>query len=263
MLLAIDRGNTKDKFVVFDENKIILDSSNVPNEKKKFFVEKNNFFLDINEFFLVINKLLLHNKLDLTECVFSSVKSDEDNREFVSIASQYYNVRQITFSTPLPFKNLYKSDSLGTDRICAVAGANCLFGTNILVIDVGTCITFDYLNNENCYLGGSISPSFRIKFEALHNFTANLPLITSIDEVDLISNSTKDCIQSGVINGTINEIVQTINLYKQQYKGVRIVITGGDGKFVCKHLLDGVEYEENLVFWGLKNIYEYNEQKNK
>ena len=110
---------------------------------------------------------------------------------------------------------MYQSNTLGMDRLAAVVGANALLGSNVLVVDAGTCITFDYLDKDKRYLGGSISPGFKIKYEALHNFTANLPLINGIDEVNLVGNNTKYSIRSGVINRTIAEREQTINHYKQ------------------------------------------------
>ncbi|MBR1774687.1 MAG: type III pantothenate kinase [Bacteroidales bacterium] len=256
MLLAIDRGNTNDKFVVFDNDKIILESSKIQWHFTKFFSEKKKLISEINLLFSEKN-------LKISDCIFSSVKSEQDNKEFTDIISQYYNVRQLTYTTPLPIQNMYQSNTLGMDRLAAVVGANALLGSNVLVVDAGTCITFDYLDKDKRYLGGSISPGFKIKYEALHNFTANLPLINGIDEVNLVGNNTKDSIRSGVINGTIAEIEQTINLYKQRFFDVKIVITGGDSSFIKSKIGCNVTEEKNLVFWGLKNIYEFNEKSNK
>ena len=158
----------------------------------------------------------------------------------------------------LPFINKYKSSGLGIDRLCVIAGAEKIYGKNVLVIDAGTCITFDYLNLDNEYCGGSISPGFQIKYKALHNFTANLPLINKLELVDVCSDNTKQCIESGVINGTLAEVEGMIGFYRRNYKDVLVVITGGDGEFIHDNTKEDTVLNENLVFIGLKNIFESN-----
>ncbi|MGP1514689.1 MAG: type III pantothenate kinase [Bacteroidales bacterium] len=256
MLLVFDRGNTTDKFVVFEGDNIVFNSS----EEILTFTEIK---CDVNKFFLDISRFFSEKNFHIRYCIFSSVRNQQDNASFISAASQFYKIEQINIQMSLPIINLYKSQNLGMDRLAAIIGANKLFGNNVLVIDAGTCLTFDYLDTNNRYLGGSISPGFRIKYEALYNFTANLPLINSVDEIDLVGNSTDSCIKSGVINGTIAEIEQMISLYKKRFPGVNIILTGGDSSFIKSKLTTNIIEEKNLVFWGLKNIYEFNEKNHK
>ncbi len=249
MLLAIDRGNTKDKFVVFDGENIVCDSAEI--------ITENNLLVSD------INKLVFNTNFTISACIFSSVKDKQSDEVFVSELSKLCKIFSINHNTKLSFTNAYQSNTLGQDRICLVAGAKARFGKSVLVIDAGTCITFDYLDETNTYRGGSICPGMDIKYKALHNFTANLPLLNSIEQTELIGNTTEKCIMSGIINGTIAEIEQTINLYKAENPDIKVVITGGSGEFILSKLKNNVTFEKNLIFWGLKNIYDFNETQNK
>ncbi|MBP3253736.1 MAG: type III pantothenate kinase [Bacteroidales bacterium] len=248
MLLTVDRGNTRDKFVLFDGDKLF-------SEKKKIFSE-NNFFFSENNLAETDGK-----KIKVDACVFCSVKSEEDDGLFVENMSKHVPVFKVDKSSKLPFVNGYKSSSLGNDRLALTAGALHLFGTDVLVIDAGTCITYDYLNADKVYCGGSISPGIQTKYKALHNFTAKLPLLTEKKSVALCADNTEDCIVSGVVNGTAAEIEQTIRAYVNEYSVKTVVLTGGDGEFFYKRLKHLTVYEESLIHWGLKNIYEINVQK--
>lgn len=160
----------------------------------------------------------------------------------------------------LPFKIDYKTpETLGLDRIAAVAGAQGLFpDTNCLVIDTGTCFTYDLLATGGVYLGGGISPGIRMRFEALHTFTANLPLIDFEDNIPLIGQTTKSAIQSGVINGAIAEITEIIRMYSDKFTNLRIIICGGDAKFFENKLKASIFAAPELVLRGLNRILLYN-----
>ncbi|MBR1625732.1 MAG: type III pantothenate kinase [Bacteroidales bacterium] len=257
MLLAIDRGNTCDKFAVFDNDGTMI--CNPPSLLRKDFPPVS--FKDGR--FAVSDIINMSKCCDISACIFSSVTSEKENNDFVTEFNNICPCMQVTTETPLPFRNMYQCSTIGIDRLCAIAGAKNMVGNNVLVIDAGTCITYDYLDSRDVYCGGSISLGFKIKYNALHNFTANLPLITSIENTDLICNTTEKCIQSGVINGTIAEVEQTINLYKQKFANIKIVLTGGYGNFIKNNISHDVFEEKNLVLMGLKNIYELNEKNNK
>ena len=249
MLLAIDRGNTLDKCVIFNNGEIIA-----------HFTEINRCF---NKLICDVSEIIRRFNPTECGCIISSVGDKDGEKEFEDNLKPFSKVLTVSADMPLPFYNGYKSQSLGTDRIAAVAGAERLYQSNVLVIDAGTCITFDYLDKDKKYSGGSISPGFGIKYKALHNFTANLPLLDIMDYVDLCGDTTEKSIASGVINGTLAEIEQTIKNYQRRFDNLKTVITGGDCRFIAGKLSENldIEVEENLVFWGLKNIYEFNEQK--
>lgn len=161
---------------------------------------------------------------------------------------------------PLPFKIAYQTpETLGLDRIAAVAGAQEMFpGRNCLVIDTGTCFTYDLLDHQGVYHGGGISPGIKMRFQALHTFTANLPLIGFEEETPLIGQSTKGSILSGVVNGTVAEITEIIRQYRDKFADLQIIMCGGDAKFFENRLKASIFAAPELVLRGLNRILLYN-----
>jgi len=165
-------------------------------------------------------------------------------------------------NTLLPIDNLYKTKkTLGKDRLAAVIGANYLFPEkDILVIDAGTAITFDFINSNGQYHGGSISPGLHMRFKALHEFTSNLPLLAPREHFSSPAGTTEDSIITGVQSGMINEIKGIINEYKEQYPELITVLTGGDAIFFEKILKNSIFVDLNLVLKGLNRILSCNAQ---
>ena len=164
-------------------------------------------------------------------------------------------------STPLPIKILYKSPtSLGNDRIASAVGAITNFpNKNVLVIDAGTCITYDLINSKKEYLGGSISPGIQMRYNALHQFTSQLPLLESVDTAMLTGVNTEESIHSGIINGVFVEIDGIIQRYTNQYPDIKVIVTGGNAKFFDKGLKNTIFAKPNLLMEGLNKILDYNE----
>ena len=165
-------------------------------------------------------------------------------------------------TTPLPFKNRYTTPStLGNDRIALAAAAVCVYPLkNTLVIDAGTCITFDFINSKNEYLGGAISPGIGMRYKSLHQYTGKLPLLSKNEEFKLIGTSTKSSIHSGIINGIICEIKGVIAQYQQDFGDLTIVLTGGDTKFLSKQLKNSIFANQNFLLRGLNKILTFNNQ---
>src|SRR5690606_1275158 len=132
----------------------------------------------------------------------------------------YAPVIMLSRSLKLPFKNDYKSpDTLGVDRIALIASASTSYPKqNCLVIDAGTCITYDFINKQGHYKGGAIAPGLQMRFKAMHTFTAGLPLVDSCELRDFIGTNTQECMISGVVNGSINEIDAVISQYQKKFK---------------------------------------------
>ncbi len=187
------------------------------------------------------------------------------NKKLDEIEACFPTSKIIRFSsqTPIPVINLYKSPAtLGMDRLAGVIGASTLFkGENCLVIDAGTCITYDLIDANQQYRGGSISLGVEMRFKALHTFTAQLPLVDRISSFKLIGGTTEESIQSGVLNGVLMEMGGIIEKYKKEYKVLKIIITGGDAIFFESNLKDSIFVEPKLIFLGLKRILEYNVSK--
>ena len=166
-----------------------------------------------------------------------------------------------TATTKMPLTNLYKSVStLGSDRTSASVGAYYLYpNSNVLVIDAGTCIKYNFTNSKNEYLGGGISPGIEMKFKAVQHFTSRLPLIEfNRSFTDLIGTSTETSILSGILNGTVAEIDGVIDQYKLQFPDVICVLTGGDSEYLAKRLKNTIFAYQNLVLKGLNHILNYN-----
>lgn len=157
-----------------------------------------------------------------------------------------------------PITIQYKTPhTLGADRIAGSVEAASLFpGKNVLKIDFGTCVTYDFINADAEYLGGAISPGLMMRFKALNNFTANLPLIDPLQHhnFDLIGNDTISSILSGVMNGMIAEIDGIISSYESRFDGLQVVATGGDSLLFAARLKNEIFARPYLVLQGLNRI---------
>ena len=162
--------------------------------------------------------------------------------------------------TSLPITSQYATPhTLGVDRIASVAGANFLYpGKNCLVIDLGTCITYDLIDQSGVHHGGGISPGLEMRLKAMHKFTSKLPLISMKGKPDLIGKTTKECMQSGALNGTIAELEGIIWRYRQLFKDLVIIFCGGGAIFFESKIKDDIFALPNLVLTGLNHILRFN-----
>jgi type III pantothenate kinase len=165
----------------------------------------------------------------------------------------------LTHELALPVKLLYATpQTLGVDRIAAVCGALELFpGQDCLVIDAGTCITYEFLDHQRNYFGGGISPGIGMRFEAMHRFTSRLPLVAPVQRVPLVGNSTTTSMQSGVINGVRAEVEGIIHRYTELHPGVKTLLCGGDAGFFENQLKQATFVAPDLVLIGLHRILHY------
>jgi len=139
-----------------------------------------------------------------------------------------------------------------------VAGASLFNGFHVLVINAGTCITYDFVTTDHEYLGGGISPGIRMRFKALNTFTEKLPLVDLKEEVPLVGDNSEDSILSGVINGAVEEIKGVVRMYKQQYPNLQVILSGGDAEYLDKRMKIRIFAFPNIVLVGLNRILEYN-----
>ncbi|MCG1035973.1 type III pantothenate kinase [Polaribacter sargassicola] len=242
MNLIIDIGNTRIKVAVFEKDSLL---EVVVCDKKNILLEVKNIL----------------KKYSISNGIMSNVATISENQ--LKELQNLIPIKIISSSTKLPFKNLYKTPkTLGVDRIALImAAVNKYNNNNVLIIDAGTCITFDFINKEREYLGGAISPGINMRFNALNHFTAKLPLLEKEEVSNFIGNSTKDCMNSGVVNGVIQEIDGVINQYKKKYSQLKIVLTGGDTKFLLKQLKSSIFADQNFLLNGLNEILNYSLKK--
>ena len=197
------------------------------------------------------------------------LKSNPGNMIISSVAGEdqdmlaAYNPLILDSGTPLPVTNRYATpETLGMDRLAAAVGANVLYpDRNCLVVDAGTAINYELVTSEGDYLGGAISPGISMRFKALNNYTANLPLLTDSDETKLVGDSTKTSIESGVLNGIVAEVDGMINHYSESYSDLVILMCGGDAPFFETRLKAPIFVDPNLVLRGLNGILNYNEDR--
>lgn len=168
---------------------------------------------------------------------------------------------ELSHTTPLPIKLLYKTpETLGRDRISAAVAGHALYPEkNVLVVDAGTCITFDLVTKNGEYLGGSIHPGISMQFHALHTFTGKLPLVNRREFDELTGQTTDESILSGVLQGTCASMNGMIEEYRSRYPDVVVLITGGDSPYFAGKLKNRIFALPNLVLVGLNKILDFNE----
>ena len=162
--------------------------------------------------------------------------------------------------TKLPYANKYSTPlSLGNDRRALVAAAAKHYPKqDVLVIDAGTCITYDFKNKNNEYLGGGISPGLQMRYDAMHHFTARLPSLSPVTEVPFIGTSTQESMHSGVILGLAHEVDGIIGDYQKYSNSLEIILTGGDAHFLSLQLKNTIFASSNFLVEGLNHILEFN-----
>jgi type III pantothenate kinase len=187
-----------------------------------------------------------------------------DNRELIAgIERRFPRLVVFDENTAVPLKNMYKTDNtLGKDRLAAVTGANNIFpNRNVLVVDAGTAITYDVVDECNRFIGGNISPGMSLRFRALHEFTGMLPLVKPKRVARLLADNTRDAIAAGVENGIVFEMDTYICRLREQYRDMEIIFTGGDAKYFDKKLNYTIFVVPDLIFTGLNRILTYNVDK--
>jgi len=239
MLLAIDVGNTRIKGAVFEHNTLL----------EQFVFGRETFEINLN------NILKLYPKCD--HLVVASV-GKIGKEAFLSFADRI-KIHYISQSSVFPFQNLYETPStLGIDRMVLASGAVLQFpDQNRLVIDAGTCVTYDFIDAADNYLGGAISPGIRLRYESLHNYTARLPLLQRTQPENFIGNSTAQSIHSGIIEGVVHEIDGFIGQYRERYSNFIIILTGGDSEFLAKRLKNTIFANSNFLLESLNQTFQY------
>jgi type III pantothenate kinase len=239
MNLIIDVGNTRVKVALFKGDSI-FDTYQFAKSK----IAKK--IKDIVE------------KHDVTNGIISSVASISE-KEFKKI-EQLVPLLRLNHESRVPFKNEYATPiTLGVDRIALASASVFKFpNKNVLVIDAGTCITYDFIDKKGVYYGGAIAPGIEMRYKSLYTFTDKLPLLDVTDPKQLTGNSTEESIHSGIVNGILSEIEGVIDRYKEKNKELTVVLTGGDTNFLAKRLKNSIFANPNFLLEGLNNILNYN-----
>jgi type III pantothenate kinase len=248
MNLGIDMGNTRTKIAFFDQNDLVQQAI-VPQQSLESLLEA------VANAPQPIQQAILTSTSRTEETVVEAIRNAFKNA---------FPIITLQQDTPIPIQNRYKTPkTLGKDRLAAVIGAHFLFPKqNVLVIDAGTCVTYDWISAKGQYFGGNISPGLRMRLQAMHHFTAKLPLIAppiSDLPMDLIGIDTENALRTGASYGLIAEADGMIRRYRKQLGALTTLFTGGDGAFLHQKTLEKkTMYEQNIVLIGLNQILIYN-----
>ena len=239
MNLIVEQGNTNLKVAVFDNERII-----------SFQQISNNDISWIKEIVEQYHpeKGIMSSVIEKDDMLINSLKEN----------LSYFLWFDGNVSVPVNIEYETK-DTLGKDRIAAVAGAGHLQpGKNILIIDAGTAITYEILEMSGAYKGGNISPGLTTRFRALNTFTKQLPLVEERNDVPFIGTSTETAIMAGVVNGIVFEMDGYIDTLKSKYGDIFVFLTGGHSFYFERRLKNHIFANANLVLIGLNRILEYN-----
>ncbi len=240
MNLVVDVGNTLVKYAVFENGRMLYDQSS----------GSGLFLSQIKELFEQYPRI--------GHALISSVgKMDKKEHDVLSL---FCKVHVLSNSSRVPFKNSYATpQTLGVDRLALATAAFYRNPRgNTLVIDAGTCITYDMVNNAGEYVGGAISPGVRMRYRAMHEQTAGLPLLEPEEVLDFIGNSTHTSMHSGVINGVSREVDGIIDQYGARFEHLTVILTGGDSHFFAKRLKNTIFANPKFLLEGLNYLLEYN-----
>ncbi|MDP1762988.1 MAG: type III pantothenate kinase [Sediminibacterium sp.] len=180
--------------------------------------------------------------------------------EIEALLAEHTRFHKLGHASKLPITTpVGKPETIGADRLALVVAAADLFPhEHNLAIGLGSCITYNFINNRHEFLGGSISPGMNMRFRAMHEQTALLPLIQAETNFPLVGFDTKTNLLSGVILGMAKEIDGIIEAYSLKFNNFNVLLTGGDMGFFVPHLKNKIFADPNLIFKGLYAISEYN-----
>ena len=236
--LCFDFGNTRLKVAVFKDNKmqeaIVLKDDSEATLHELLAIHKPEHS--------ILSSVIKHNPL--TENILASQST------FHKLSAS----TKINFTTPVG-----KPETIGADRLALVAAAVHFYPKkNNLIIGLGSCITYNFVNQYHQFLGGGISPGMDMRFKAMHDFTALLPLEKETWNIPLIGYDTRTNLQSGVLNGMAAEIEGIIHKYEEKYSNFNVVLTGGNSSYFAGQLKTRIFADHNFLFKGLYALSQLN-----
>ena len=240
MNLIIDAGNSLVKLAVFDAGKLVFHQNVMAEHVARQVKEICDHYTGID---------------------YSIVASVANlDRNVIAVLAVFCKVYELNHLSKTPFKNSYATpQTLGLDRIALATSA--FYHNpkgNSLVVDAGTCVTYEMINDYGEYLGGAISPGLQMRYRALHEHTAKLPLLKPKEFIDFIGNSTEAGIHSGIVNGIRLEIDGVIDQYRSRFTDLTVILTGGDAQFLSKRLKNTIFTDSKFLLEGLNYLLEYN-----
>ena len=236
--LCFDFGNTRLKCAVFEND----------NFQEEITVE-NDSELSIE---------MIIEKYQPQKTILASVINHNQNIE--SLLASKCSFHKLSHKSQLNFSiATAKPETIGTDRLALIAAAVRFHtGKNNLIIGLGTCITYNFVNQYGQFLGGAISPGMDLRFKSMNDHTAHLPLVHAEWNYPIIGYNTQTNLQSGVITGIVGEINHFIELYKERYGNFNVVLTGGNSLYFASQLKNGIFADNYFLYKGLYALSEIN-----
>ena len=243
MYLIADIGNTRIKLAVYKEDELL-----------SFSATPRRFAL------LGLQKILF--AFPITAAILSN--TSEVDPIVIQLLSSLPFFIHLDQNTPSPIINKYLTPhTLGKDRIAAAVGAKKRFsGKSVLFIDMGTCITMNFINSSGVFIGGNISPGINMRLRAMHKYTARLPKAPLQIPDEYFGSDTIKALQNGAIKGTFREIDTFIEETHQKFGAINVILTGGDAHLFENYTKNKIFVAPNLVLEGLNEILKYNVDKN-
>jgi type III pantothenate kinase len=238
MRLTIDIGNSSCKVGVFQGTDLVFDAAVEPTADQ-------------------IETLLSEHAP--SSVIVSSVR--ESDTAINDVLTKLERCIYLDHNTPLPITSRYRTpETLGNDRRALVVGGSAMYpGEDLLILDAGTALTFDFIDRQRIHQGGAISPGMTMRLQGLHTFTGRLPLLEPEMPAALTGVDTKGSILSGVVHGMVLEMEGVISRYRADHPNLRVLLTGGDGAFFESMLKSEIFAHRNLVLHGLNDILAHNE----
>ena len=234
--ICIDLGNTRWKAAVFNNSmpeEIILQS---PSQLEN----------------------LLSNDEHVRVMMCSVVNHSEEWQTVIQRKTDAFHLLTTTSSFNFSM-DVQHPETVGADRLALLAGAIESYPhQNNLVIAMGSCITYSFIDNEHVFRGGAISPGMDMRFRAMHEFTAKLPAASFVHEPPITAKDTVSNLQSGVINGIIGELDHFISKYSEKYGNLNVILTGGDASYFAERLKSRIFADQQLLFKGLYALSKIN-----
>ena len=236
--LCLDFGNTRQKCAIF-----------INNDLAEIIVLNDDIIQSINN--------IIRQYKPTASILSSVINHSVEIEKLLESATQFHKLNhqsKLPITTPVG-----KPETIGTDRLAICSAAVAMFPNHHnLAIGLGSCITYNFINKFNEFLGGSISPGMQMRFKAMNDYTALLPIVDAEHQFPLVGYDTKTNLLSGVLYGLAKEIDGIIDLYKEKYDKLNVVVTGGDAAFFSKHLNNKIHNEPQLIFKGLLAISQAN-----
>lgn len=248
MNLCIDVGNTQAKLGVF---RAVQSEQDDLNRNLIDFIRLDDLTIAaLEDIFL---------KYNIRHAILSSTRGE--HVDLMTFMQERLNMAiKLSSQIPVPITSQYQTPkTLGNDRLAGAVAATVLFpNEHVLVVDAGTCITYDFVTAEKVYMGGSILPGIEMRFNAMQHFTAKLPLVEMEELETFIGTSTKTSMQTGVLQGVLHELRGFKTQYGQEFGNIRVIVTGGDASYFESQLKNEIFAQPKLVLVGLNRILDYN-----